>query len=337
MAKSKVNALNILDILKDLKNKKILPVYCLFGEDSYNIETVTEAIQKAASPFIESDFDKETFHGEDKNLAEVLGFASAFPFGSEKKLIILKEFDKVKDKKLLTSYCQSPPEFTILLLIHDGAITNPETEPFKTLAANNFLYEAKELKGINLLNWLVSFAESKGKILSQDNAGYLVDISGENRQMLEAQLEKIFIFLGDSTEITMDTIKALSTSLKEYTIFDLQNAIGKRDKNAALKIACNMIDKGLGMTYIVHMLTRYFTGLARVNELRGQNLPEQAAARIVGTHYYYYKDYVSARNNYPDKKLADAVRALLKADIAVKTSSIDEKTLVTMLIGEMIN
>jgi DNA polymerase-3 subunit delta len=335
MAKAKVNALNILDILKDLKNNKILPIYCLFGEDNYNIEAVTEEIQKTADKFIDSDFDKETFHGEDKNLAEVLNFASAFPFGSSKKLIILKEFDKVKDKKLLASYCQSPPEFTILVLIHTGAISNPDTEPFKSLAAHNYLYEAKELKGANLVSWLISFAESKGKTLSHDNAGYLIDISGENRQMLEAQLDKIFTFLGDSQEITYEAIKALSTSLKEYTIFDLQNAIGKRNKNAALKIAFNMIEKGLGMTYIVHMLTRYFTGLARVNELVDQNMPEQAAARIVGTHFYYYKDYIAARKNYPDLKLADAIRALLKADISVKTTSIDEKSLVTMLIGEM--
>ncbi|MFO7447418.1 MAG: DNA polymerase III subunit delta [Ignavibacteriaceae bacterium] len=337
MAKSKSGALNILDAIKDLNNKKILPVYYFFGVDSFNIEAALKAVEQAVQPFIGSDFDKESFYGEDKNLADVLSFASAFPFGSEKKLIIFKEFEKVKDKKTLAAYSESPPDFTVLVLIHNGAITNQDSEPFRTLSKNGFLYEAKELKGNNLKEWLISFAETKGKNLSRENAQLLMDISGENRSMLEAQLDKMFTFLGDSKEITFDVIKALSTSLKEYTIFDLQNAIAKKDKASSLKVAFNMLEKGSGATLIVHMLTRYFTGLARVNELKAQNIPDQAAARIVGTHPFYYKDYQKARSIYSDKNIAEAVRALLKADISIKTTSMDEKTVISLLIAEIIN
>jgi DNA polymerase-3 subunit delta len=103
----------------------------------------------------------------------------------------------VKDKKNLVSYLESPPDFTVLVLIHYGSITNFSTEPFESLLRNNFLFEAKELKGDNLVNWLIEFVEAKGKILTSDNAQMLVDISGENRSMLESQLEKIFTFLGE--------------------------------------------------------------------------------------------------------------------------------------------
>ena len=63
----------------------------------------------------------------------------------------------------------------------------------------------------------------------------LTDISGENRNTLEAQLEKIFLYIGDSKEITIESIRGLSTSLKQYTIFDLQNAIGKKSKSQCIK------------------------------------------------------------------------------------------------------
>ena len=65
----------------------------------------------------------------------------------------------------------------------------------------NFLFEAKELKGRNLIDWLISIAEEKGKKLSEENAQVLVDIVGENRNMLEDQLEKICIFLNEKKEI----------------------------------------------------------------------------------------------------------------------------------------
>jgi DNA polymerase III delta subunit len=84
------------------------------------------------------------------------------------------------------------------------------------------------------------------------------------------------------------------------------------------------------------MLTRYFTGLAKITELKTMNIPVQEAARIVGTHHYYYPGYLKARTLYSDEKLVEVFRALLKADISVKTTTTDDKTIVTLLIAEIL-
>ncbi len=336
MAKSKVNIPAIGQIANELKNGKILPVYFFFGEDTFSIEAGMALIDKTVKPFIASDFDKEIFYGEDKSLIEILNIASAFPFGSEKKFITIKEFEKIKDKKVLSSYLNSPPDFTVLAIIQEGKIASFDSEPYKTLVSKKFIFEAKELKGENLVEWLVTFVKAKGKILSPDNARFLIDIAGENREMLEAQLEKIFVFLDDVKEVTLDSIKSLSTKLKKYDIFDLQNALGIKNKSSSLKIAFNLLENGEELTRIIAMLTKYFGGLSRINELNEKKVPVEAAARIVGTHYYYYKDYVKARNNYSDKNLYNTVQALLKADITLKTTSSDEKTILAILISEIL-
>jgi len=336
MAKTKIKAPSINQLTDDLNNGKILPIYYLFGEDSFSIDSCLALINKFVQPFITSDFDKEVFYGDDKTLIEILDFASAFPFGSEKKLIIVKEFEKIRDKKHLTLYAASPSDFTVIVLIHNGKISNLDSEPFKTLAAKNYLFEAKELKGENLIDWVVAYARDNGKSITRDNARLLTDISGENRDMLEAQLEKISVFLGDKKEITLDSIKDLSTSLKEYNIFDLQNAISKKDRNETFKIAYKMLEKGAEPTFIIYMLTRYFTGLIRINELKEKKIPDQAAARIVGTHQYYYKDYLKARMIYSDKDLYRIVQSLLKADLSVKTTSAGGKSIISILLAEIL-
>ncbi len=337
MAKDKVAVPNILSAVNELKKNNLLPVYYFFGEDTYSIEAVIKEIEKSASQFITSDFDKETFYGDDRSLSDILNLALTFPFGSEKKLIICKEFEKIKDKKPLSRFAEAPPEFSIIIFYHNGSISNLRSEPYTTLLSKKFLFEAKELKGNNLVEWLISFAASRGKNLTRENAQFLIDISGENRAALEAQLEKMFTFLGENKDITLDVIKALSTSLKEYNIFDLQNAIGKKNKAAAIKIAFNLLENGSDPVFIVAMLTRYFTGLSRIRELNSiADMTEQTAARIVGTHPYYYKDHQSARKIYSEKNMADAVKALLKADVTIKTTSVDDKTLISMLIAEII-
>ena len=51
---------------------------------------------------------------------------------------------------------------------------------------------------------------------------------------------------------------------------------------------------------------------------------------------YYYRGYIKARTLYSDEKLIDVFRALLKADISIKTTNLDDKTLITILISEIL-
>ena len=307
MAQSRKTAPSILEAVKNLKQGKVLPLYYLFGEDTYSLSLGIKAIEDAVSPFIISDFDRDICYSEDRNLQDVINAARAFPFGSQKKLIIFKEAEKVKDKKFLEAYISAPPEFTVLVLVHNGTIANLTSSPFNLLLENKFLYEAKELKGENLIDWVVELVRSKGRQISNENAMLLADISGENRVIIENQLEKIIAFLDDKTEITFNSIKEISASFKEYNIFDLQNAVFQKDKAAALKIVFNLLEKGAEATYIVSMLTKYFIGLSQIRELNEKKIPDVEAAKIVGTHPFYLKNFQragvlkSARNGAPGK------------------------------------
>ena len=334
MAKSK--APSILEAIAEIKKRKFKPVYYFFGEDSYNLTTALQTLERVFKPLLHSDFDKETIYSDDKSIKDILGLASAFPFGSEKKLIIVKEAEKIRDKKSLKDYASSPAEFTVLVFFHNGSITNISSQPFKTLSENNFLFEAKELKGKNLIDWLINLSEEKGKTLSEENAQVLVDIVGESRNMLEDQLEKICVFIDKGKEITIESIQQVSSELKQFNIFDLQNAIGLKDKAKSLTVAYNLLDNGAEPTFIISMLTRYFTGLAKITELKTKNIPVQEAARIVGTHHFYYPGYVKARSLYSDEKLVEVFRALLKADVSVKTTTTDDKTIIALLVAEIL-
>lgn len=327
--------LSILYIKDEIKKEEIKPIYFLYGEDSYSINLTLKIISESVDSFITSEFDKEIFHGKEVTLQNVLSNASTFPFGSQKKLIVLKEFEEIKDKKGLKNYADSPSDFTVLIIINNGNLPKKLAEPFKTLDKLNYLYEAKALKGKYLLSWLSSFAASKNKTLNNANAQLLVDLVGENREMLEAQLEKIFIYLGGRTEITFEDIKKLAISFKEFSIFELQDAVAKKDSSETLKIAFNMLDNGKELTEILNYFTRYFLTVSRVFELDRDKIPQSEGAKILGIHPFYYSKCRELRKSYTDKDLLSVSRALLKTDISIKTTNADKKTLATILFAEM--
>lgn len=335
MAKSK--APSVLEISAELKKGKLKPIYYLFGEDGYSLSNTLKEIEETIKPQISSEFDREVFYGDNSDMIKVIDFASTFPFGAGKKFLVLKETEKVSDKKPLKNYAASPADFTTIVFVHNGTITNLNTEPFKTLAAEDFLFEAKEMKGKFLLNWLIKHVSSLGKNISEEDAQVLIDMVGEDRQLIEAQLEKIFIFLKDKRDITTENILSLSSYYKQFTIFDLQNTLGKKEKDKALEIGLNLVDNGAEMPFIVAMLTRYYTAVARIGELISKRTPDAEIARIVRVPYYFVKDYIRAGKFYSDDQMRKVFRTLLNTDLASKTSSTDTKTLLVLLITEILS
>ncbi|MCX6152131.1 MAG: DNA polymerase III subunit delta [Ignavibacteriales bacterium] len=339
MAKKKVEVPSIYTIGKFLKKETLLPIYCFYGDDTFSIENAVKAVEKVVDPFLTSDFDKEIINAEERTVVEVIDLALAFPFGSEKKLIILKDFDELKgDKKQFAPYVKNPSASTVMLITKYGNIANLEAEPFAALLDKNFLFEANELKGKDLSSWIVKFAAKNGKIISTENAELLIDTVGDNRTLIEMQLQKIFTYLGDNKEIRLDVIKSVASQLKEYIIFDLLNAVGSRNKSKAVEVLFNLLaqgDEDKQALFILAMLNKYFTSIAQIPELEKDNITEQAKARIIGTHPYYYKEYVKASNFYKEPKILKISRALLNADVTMKTTSTDTKTVMLMLLAEI--
>ncbi len=336
MGKTKKSLPPVSEIIKGLKQNKILPVYLICGEDSFSIDEAVAAIESKAGSLISSEFDRETFHGDTHSLNSVIDFASAFPFGEGKKLILYRDFDKVKDKSALKSYIASPSEFTILVILFNSKIANPASEPYASLNAKGFLFEAKELRGHYLIDWIVNRAAAQGKIISKANAQIMVDIVGENRAFIEDQLDKLIIYSGEKDEIAFESIKALSVKLKKYTIFDLQNSIGRKDKKSALKVAYGMLEQGEEPLMILAILTKYFTTIARIAELEKADKSEQEISNIFNMHPFYFKGHLEAKKSFSQVEVYHSLKALLAADVAIKTSSADIKSVFTLLIGEIL-
>jgi DNA polymerase-3 subunit delta len=338
MAKNKVSVPSIFSISKYLKPENLLPVYFFFGEDLYSIENAMRAVEKAVKPFITSDFDVENFNSQDKELADAIDIACTFPFGSGKRLIVYKGFEDRKDNKnKLTSYLKDLNSSTVFVIIKYGNISNLEAEPYTTLLKNEFLFEARELKGDELISWIIKFSARNGKNINTGNAAILVDMVGENRTLIEMQLQKVFAFLGDTKEITNEVIKTISSELKEYSIFDLQNAIGVRNKVKAVETAFNLLDKGKEALFIIAMLNRYFTAIAQIPELEKSGKTDFEIARAINVSSYYYKDYKQASRYFRDVKMIEIARALLEADISLKSTAMEQKTIISVLITKILS
>ena len=333
---AKVSLPSINEVAKFLAPEKLLPVYFLCGEDSYAIDTTVEAIQKAVDPLIESDFDKEVVNAEkSQNISQILDLAFSFPFGGNKKFVLLKNFEKLNDKKELSAYIKNPPGFTVLVITNSGKISDSSREPYSILLEKKYLFEARSETGLELVDWVLRKSKKLKLDLNEDNARALIEVVGEDKSLLEMQLQKLFDYISDKREVSFEDIQKLSSNTKQYSIFDFQDAIGKGDKSKALEIAFNLLDSGQEIIAILNMIAKFILTLAQITEMVRSNINDNEAAKLMGVSWYYYINCKKAGFFMRDERLLNASRALLQADLAVKTSASEPKTVLVMLISEM--
>lgn len=334
MAKKLIPSVN--ELVQNLSLNKLLPVYFICGEDNYSIENAVKMIVKVAEPLIKSEFDKEIINAEKgQNFSQIIDLALAYPFGGGKKIIILKNFERINDKKALTDYLLSPPEFTILIIIHNMRVADLSKEPYLTLFGKKYLYEARVETGEELIQWLNKRVRELKINISEDNLRSLIEIVGEDKNLLESQLQKISDYAVGKKEVNFEEIKNLASPTKQYSIFDLQDALGIGDKAKSIEIAFNLLDGGQDIVAIINMISKFILTLAQMNELQKTNINDNEAARRIQVSWYYYINCKKALYFMSGKRLLNAARALLEADIAVKTTSTDPKNILVMLITNM--
>jgi DNA polymerase-3 subunit delta len=303
----------------------------LFGEDSFTINNAIKAIEKKIAPHVVSDFDSEQLQlSKESTVSQFIDLAYSFPFGDGKKLIIAKGFEELREFKSFVDYVKDPAEFTTLIVAQYSAKAPLNQEPYKSLFANKYIFEARELEGAELIDWMFKKAKTQKIKLTKESGELLIEMVGNNKAILEMQLNKIATFANNEEEITPEIIQKLAEITKEYTIFDLQNAIGSGNKSKALEYAFNILDSQYDFIMIIAMLTRFITTMTQVLEF--MKLPESEGKKEFGNRYYFLRKTTFLLK---EKRLENAAKALLEADIRLKTSNIDTKTNITILITEI--
>ncbi len=335
MAKAKLQS--VYNLSQFLKEEAQLPIYFFCGEDSFAINGALAVVEKAFSHLVESEFDKEILSVEKGDKTSIItDTAYAFPFGTGKKILVVKNYNNISDEKTFAEYVKNPSDTTIIILTYHKKIKSSASEPFKSLIAKGFLFDAAELKGANLVNWLQKHTARNKLKISLVNAQALVDIVGEDKYLLEMQIQKFYDYLGPEKEITQEVINELSSVTKEFNVFDLQNAIAKADISASLEIAYNLLDSGQELTFIISMLTKFFTTISHSIEMVKQNVDDNEAAKKNSISPFYYRKCKEARFFRNDKRMLKVVRALLEADLNLKTTAMEPKLIISIFISQIL-
>jgi DNA polymerase-3 subunit delta len=110
---------DVTQIVSDIKNGQLSPVYFLMGEEPYYIDKIADFIEDNVLTEEEKGFNQVVLYGRDVTIEEVIDQAKRFPMKSDKQVVIVKEaqdLSRTIDK--LLPYVEQPQPTTVLVICY---------------------------------------------------------------------------------------------------------------------------------------------------------------------------------------------------------------------------
>lgn len=347
------------DIMSELKKKIYRPVYFLMGEEPYFIDIISDYIEKHVLDDSEKEFNQSVLYGRDITADDLVGAAKRFPMMSEHQVIIIKEAqnikdlidkgksneknktkEKVKSKSPFETYLEKPLKSTILVICYKYKTIDKRTSIAKFIEKNAVLFESKKIYDNKVPDWINNYLKAKEYTVSPKASALLTEYLGSNLSKVSNELDKLMINLPLKSEIKVEHIQANIGISKDYNVFELQSAIGKKDVLKANRIinffASNEKEHPMVMT--VSSLYGYFCKLLTYHFL--SNKTKGNIASELGIHPFFVDEYERAAKNFSLEKLKFIFSYLREYDLkskGVDKVSASEKELLKELIFRILH
>jgi len=323
---------------ESLSARTLASVYLLYGEEEFLVEEAIRSITDVALPGDAREFNLDALRGGETDVRDVVARASAFPMMAERRVVVLRDAEKIsgKDAELLSVYLEKPSPSTTMVVVATKA--DFRKRPYTVLKRSATVVECRRLWENQVPAWITGRARAMGRDLEPDAVKLLCAYVGTSLRDVQNELEKLFIFAGDRQRISADDVAALVGISKEFSIFELQKAVGQRDLHRAATITLRMLEAGEGLPFILVMLTNYFHALWKLRDLRRPGIAEADQAAGAKIPPFALREYADALRRYSAQEVEHAFELLTSADEQSKTSSADPAgimlTLLPQLVGE---
>ncbi len=325
----------------ELKDHALGSLYVFCGEESYLKEYYVAEIEKqiAAGGFAEfnvtrldgSRIDEDVFNDAVESL----------PFGSEKKLVIIRDPDftawpqKLRDS--LPEAFANLPEYLCLILLYLGSEYKPDRRLnlYKSIEKNGLVVEFSKAQGSELVRWLQRRFAAAGKKIAPSDCDYIIFLCGSLMTNLITEVDKISAYAKGET-VTREDIDAVASRVLEADVFDLTDCVMKGEHRRALAILRDLMEMKNEPVAVLAALTR-----------QTQRIYAATLAKRAGRGEKYIAELCGFRSSYPARLLMEAAgrttteraaRALelcCAADTELKSNIPDQQRILELVILRM--
>lgn len=317
MAKGSSSYFEYNNLLKQLEQKQIAPVYLLHGEEFYFLDSLLQHIDKAVVDESTRSFNVHTFYGKDSNVIDIINVCRRFPMMSEYQLIVVKEAQYVAKAEEIVSYLENPSPTTVLVWYHPGKNLPMNRKP-GTAFKKHTIFTAEPVAEREIVKVVSNYVADMGYYIEPKPLHLLIENSGAKFSVMVQELQKVFSNVETGSKIRENHIEQYVGINKQYNIFSLQKALAQRNKAQTVEIM-QYFSNNLGthpLPLLVASLFGYFKKVAIMQSMVRSTDKEIMSA--VGIPFFAISEYRQAATNYQNFGISNAIKVLNECDLKFK-------------------
>ncbi|REJ81303.1 MAG: DNA polymerase III subunit delta [Bacteroidetes bacterium] len=348
-------------ITADLKKKIYAPVYFLCGEEPYYIDLIADKIENEVLSEGEKEFNQTVVYGKDLDVLTLISYARRYPMMSNYQVVIVKEAqdmrgliskasesekqeeDKDKGKSyrdLLLEYIKQPTQSTILVFCYKYKSLDKRKSFYKELNKHGVYFESARLYDNKIPGWIQTFISASGYKIGPKATQLIADCLGNDLSKISNEIEKLKIHLKPGDEITSNLIQEHIGLSKEFNVFELNDALGKRNAYRANLIVqyFNKNPKSSPLVLTLPQLCNYFIKTLTYHTLSDRS--KDSVAKALGIHPFFVNDYETSARSYSREECMRNIAFLREYDNrskGVNNLSADSGQLLKELVSKILN
>ena len=298
--------------MKTLKNRLkngLAPCYLVTGDDYYLYEKAVDMIKSAVALQL-PDFNMSNFDDENFNVDSVISACEMLPLSDDKRVVILKNITKISenDKNKLEFYLKKPNKSTVLVILDFNNKFTWAEEYCESI-------DARRMDRSLCQSIIVSDLAKRGKSISGEAVDTLLDYCNGYLSGVMNELEKLAFFDVNEPLITKKTVENVAVKTTEFAVFELTEALGKRDLDKALELLSYM-EKEPGTLGLItnHFRRMFFISLC-------EDMTNAELASLLGVKEYAISKQRVAVKNFSKMQLKKIYSLLEDVDYSIKSGA----------------
>lgn len=317
--------------LKNNLKSKIEPAYLLMGVDEFLLSSAYNLIVKYSGMQME-DLNLIKFGEGIIDMKDVVRALNTLPVFCDKKIVYLdirmSKLNELKNIKDLQEYLECPNMSSVL-------IVNLGSNDIKFIDKNIESIDCNRL-GINIVSLKIKqIANMSNKKISEETIKLLYDYTLGDLAKITVELNKLISYVGDKDSIEISDIKELVTPSLEYQVFELTDALAKKNSIKVYQIISDMKAKKDEFRTLPAIIFSHFRRLFMVSLNQDKNRME--LSKLLGVKEYAVKMSMQQAGLFSKSQLKKINELLSQVDFDLKQSNMSIDNAVGLIVLKILN
>lgn len=347
MAKQTVNVAALANqLVQEARAGQFHQVYLLMGEEPYYPEMVCRAVLENCIDESFKDFNEVVLYGSETGAEDVITQAREFPMMAERRLVVVKEAQLMKDIDKLSFYLESPLDSTVLVILMHGASADKRKSFYKAAVKSAMVLDSPAVRDYEIPRWIETYYSARGLQIDPRAAQLLAESAGADLGKIADETDKLLKNLPEGTTgVSVEDIEKNVGVSRQFSVFELTSALMAHDAKKSVRLATYIgaaakFRMPAAMGPIFNTFDKILKYDAVMYQSGGRPSREDVAEALSGVSPYFYNQYETASRHYPLPKAMAIMSLLAEYDYKGKGGdggATDDGVLLLELVTKILN